>query len=289
VTDVAELRFGTKFIQMNKSKFYLYTIALIFGTLFLFSCKTEKKINTDFNYFQKGLDSIQQLGYTEPKFKESDLISIQVIAGSIRQEDAALYNLATGSLNSIGNPTAASQVSSNVGYEIDLNGNIELPKIGKVKAAGLTKYELAEAVRLKLVDEVKNPLVVVKYAQYKINVLGEVRKPGAVIFKTEKVNILDAIAEAGDLNETAKREDILVMRNTNNKYETYKINLTNTSFMSSPAFFLQQNDVVYVGANKLKLQALAEQPNSQRNFQLFITAISSLALLINSIYIIKRG
>ncbi|MFY7964245.1 MAG: polysaccharide biosynthesis/export family protein [Chitinophagaceae bacterium] len=262
---------------MNKQKL-LYSIILTIVLGLSMSCKNVKKINTEYNYFQKGLDSIQPIAYVEPMLKENDLISIQVIAGSSRQEDAALFNLSAG------------VAINNAGYQIDVDGNIELPKIGKIKAAGLTKQQLALSIQNKLVDEVKNPLVVIKFLEFKVNVLGEVKKPGVAKFRTEKVTVLDAIAEAGDLLELGKRTDIIVMRQTQGKYETYKIDLTSTAFINSPAYYLQQNDVIYVGANTKKLTSLSdENKDPQRTFQIIISSVSALALILNTIIILKRS
>lgn len=257
--------------------------SIIFIALLLSSCNSQKKINKDFNYFQRGLDSMQQSTYVEPKLQPNDLITIQVIAGSIRQEDAALFNLQSSSGSSTTSAASSASLSqtTNSGYQIDLKGNIELPKVGKIVAAGLTRQELAEKIRMKLQDEVKDPLVVVKYVQFKINVLGEVKKPGAITFKTEKVNILDALAEAGDLTDAGKREDIVLMRQNGDKLENYIIDLRNTSFMNSPAFYLQQNDVIYVGANKIKLKTLGNDLTNRGDIQLIFSGITVLALVIN--------
>ncbi len=262
----------------------------------LISCDPQKRINKDYNYFQKGIDSVPRIDYKEYKFVENDLITIQVIAGTLRQEDASLFNLSSGGNNS----NIGSTVGANTGvsmplatqtiaptYQIDLQGYIEMPKIGKIKAAGLTKQELADLVKEKLADEVKSPLIIVKFAQFKANVLGEVRRPGVVNFRSDKANILDALAEAGDLNEYGKREDIILMRQKDGKYETYRIDLRNTSFINSPAFQIQPNDVIYVGANINKLKTLNVNPNFQRDYSLALTTISTLFLIVNTWAIAK--
>lgn len=273
---------------MKVQKNSLYALVALIAIVVLTSCDPQKKLQKDFNFFQRGLDSIKTQGYREPVFKENDLVSIQVIAGSLRQDDAALFNLANGGGSGV-STSATAATNSSQGYLIDLDGNIEMPKIGKIKAAGLTKQQLAKAITDKLADEVKNVLVVVKFAQFKINVLGEVKKPGTVVFRTDKASILDAIGEAGDLSDYGKREDVLVMRQTNGKYETYKIDLRSTDFMNSPAYQMQQNDVVYVGANDIKLKTLNINPTFQRDFTLIVTTVSTLFLILNAISIIKRG
>jgi polysaccharide export outer membrane protein len=279
---------------MKLSKQIFIGLIAIFFLSILTSCDPQKRMNKDFNYFQKGLDSIQNLGYTEPKLHESDLITIQVIAGSLRQEDAAIYNLSSSSPSNaitVGNGLNANATTptAGAGFQIDMQGNIEMPKIGKIKAAGLTKYELANSIAAKLADEVKNPLVIVKFTQFKVNVLGEVRRPGTVVFKADKANILEALAESGDLTESGKREDIVLMRQANGKYETYKIDLRNTSFINSPSFQLQQNDVIYVGANNNKLKAVNVNPNFQRDLTLGLAILSTLALILNTFAILKRS
>ena len=280
---------------MNVQKKWLQIFGVqLLVVVVLTSCDPQKRINHDYNYFQKGVDSIQNLGYVEPKLRENDLLNIQVIAGSLRQEDAALFNLSTGGLTTntgtTSNTTGVSlpnQVSG-ASYQIDFQGNIEMPKVGKIKAAGLTKQELTISITEKLVDEVKNPLVIVKLAQFKVNVLGEVRKPGVVNFRTDRASILDAIAEAGDLTEFGKREDILLMRQTNGKYESFKIDLRNTKFINSPAFQMQQNDVIYVAANNNKLKAVNINPNFQRDFSLTLSAISTVLIFLNTVAILRK-
>jgi polysaccharide export outer membrane protein len=279
---------------MKLQKIFLSIICVVFLITFFVSCDPQKRINKDFNYFQKGLDSIQSLSYSEPKLHENDLITIQVIAGSIRQEDAAIFNLSgstpNASITSTSSITSnASPVLNGAAYQIDLQGNIEMPKIGKIKAAGLTKYELASNITAKLVEEVKNPLVIIKFAQFKVNVLGEVRKPGTIVFKADKANILEAIAECGDLTESGKRDDIVLMRQSDGKYETFKIDLRNTAFINSPAFQLRQNDVIYVSANTNKLKAVNINPNFQRDVSIALTILSTLAVILNTFVIIKRS
>ena len=276
---------NSKLILMTFLKKTLQVALIVVMISSLTSCDSQKRMNKDFNYFQKGLDSIQNIEMKELKFTPNDFISIQVVAGSLRQEDAALFNLSSSSSSSTGTSTPSSGGAS---YQVDADGNIEFPKIGKIKAEGLTKSELSNFIKSKIADEVKNPLVIVKFTQLRVNVLGEVKKPGVTILKSDKSNILDALAEAGDLTDAGKREDIVLLRQENGKFETFKIDLRNTNFMKSPAFQIHQNDVIYVGANVNKLKTLNVNPNFQRDLSLGLTIISTLALVLNSIAIIGR-
>ena len=265
---------------MNKQKKVFSVFVATTIILGLLSCNSEKRVNKNFNYFTRGLDSIKSVAFVEPKLKINDILKIQVIAGSIRQEDAALFNTVSG-----GNTTQFGVMT----YSIDDQGNIEMPKIGKINAVNITAKQLADTIQKKLENEVKNPLVIViKFVKLKINVLGEVRKPGVANFFKENVSILDVIAEAGDLNENGKREDILVMRKIDEKYETYKLDLRNTAFFNSPAFYLQDNDVVYVGANRSKLLTVGRDPNADRNISLTLQILSTVSVLLNTYVILKR-
>jgi len=269
----------------------LISLVLFVGIISLLSsCDPQKRINKDYNYFQKGLDSINQYNgaLTDLKLLPNDLISIQVIAGSLRQEDASLFNLSSAGSTSSSMGASTTSASGGVGYQIDQEGYIEMPKIGKIKAAGLTKVELAELLKNKLSDEVKNPLVIVKLTNLKANVLGEVKRPGVVNFKTDKANLFDAIAEAGDLTDAGKREDIVLLRQINGKFETYKIDLRNTAFIKTEAFQIHQNDVIYVAANDNKLKTLNVNPNFQRDISLGLAALSTLAIIFNTISIFRR-
>ena len=266
-----------KIFSMNTTIKIKTLVAFSFMLILLASCSKKIRYYKDYNYFQKITDTVKTSGYKEQKFVVNDLISVQVIAGNTRQDDAGVYNVNLGGNGGL-----------NISYQIDADGYIEMPKIGKIKAAGFTKHELENAIKLKLTDEVKNAMVSVKYSIFKINVLGEVRKPGTINFKTDKVNILEALSEAGDLTETGDRNDILLMRQVDGKYETFKIDLRNTAFLNSPVYQIQQNDVIYVNANLNKLKSLNVNPNSQRDITTALAILSAFTLVVNTVIIIRR-
>ena len=267
----------------------LFSFAVLVSMLF--ACNPAKRINKDYNYFQKGLDSaLTSAKFKEPTIVAGDNITIQVVAGSLSQQDASLFNLSSGSMASSPTSTAgAGPVSSGANYLVDKDGNITMPKIGKLKAEGFTKQELSSIITKKLSEAefVKDPLVVVRLAQFRVNVLGEVKKPGTVIFKTEKTNILEVIAEAGDLTDFGKREDVVVMRQEKEKWVTYKLNLKNTDFFRSEAFYLKNNDVVYVGANDRKLKTVNVNPNLSTDISLAATLLQTLFFVLQGALIIR--
>lgn len=290
VTHLAELYIFQIIFMVYKVKLTQCFFIVAFG-LMLFACNPAKRLDRDYNYFQKGLDTtIKSLKYKEPTIAAGDNIAIQVVAGSLSQQDATLFNLATGSNLSSANLTGPinNTISSGANYLVDKDGNITMPKIGKLKADGFTKQELSNIITKKLIESefVKDPLVIVRLAQFRVNVLGEVKKPGTVIFKSEKTNILEVLAEAGDLTDFGKRDDVVVMRQEKDKWITYKLNLKNTDFFTSDGFFLKNNDVVYVGANDKKLKQL-QYPNLQRDVSLISVAIQSLFFVIQAVFLIR--
>lgn len=122
-----------------------------------------------------------------------------------------------------------------------------------MQAAGLTRRELAEAITQKLIDGeyIKNPTVIVRFKGAKVIVLGEVKSPGIQSVENERVTILEALGMAGDLLPTARRENILVVREENGERRSYKVDLTSGGdVFTSPVYYLQQNDIVYVEPNK---------------------------------------
>jgi polysaccharide export outer membrane protein len=162
-------------------------------------------------------------------------------------------------------------------------GFIDMPVIGSVKAAGLTKAQLQTTLETKLTDNVRNPSVLVRLLQFNVNVLGEVRAPGTQKFNVDRVTIIDALSAAGDLTDFGKREDIMVIREQDGKKVYHTVDLRSKTLFQSPVYFLQPNDIVYVGPNKNKLKNIDVDPDAQRKTGLVLTVVSlvvSIASLI---------
>jgi polysaccharide export outer membrane protein len=211
------------------------------------------------------------LRYKEPVIKSNDLLSIQVLSKSLNQEQASIFNI----LNTGGN-TSNSSTNSNAisGYQVSHSGTIEMPVIGTLKVSGLTKSQLQDVLVQKISPFVKDPSVVIRFQQFTVNVLGEVKSPGSRIFQTDKVTLIDALSSAGDLTDYGKRNDIMVIREEEGKRSFYNVDMTNGALFHSPAYQLQPNDIVYVGANKNKLKNLNVDPDAQRRTGLIFSIIS---------------
>ncbi len=209
----------------------------------IISCSTREKLV----YFQqnKADSTVVQSNYT-PVFKTDDFLSVLVTADD--PEAAIPFNFPQGSQQNfnngytIGNPAV-------IGYLIDVNGEIKLPVIGAVKLSGLNRVEATALLEERLRPYIKNPVVNIQIQNYKITVLGDVKIPGTFKIPNERITVLEAIGLAGDLKMTGNRKNIVVLRDENGMKTEYRIDLTSKNLFSSPAYYLTQNDVVYVEPN----------------------------------------
>jgi polysaccharide export outer membrane protein len=254
-----------------------------------------KRINRDFLYFQKGVDSLQDITFSPLTIKPNDLLNISVSSNTLNQEQAALFNAANfgGGMGANGgvaiNPMQMGG-GAVFGFLVDEQGFIKYPIIGAIKAAGLSRVELAQTIEKALAEKelVKEPVVEVRYLQLRINVLGEVRSPGPKNFPSDRISILDVISASGDLTERGRRDNILVLREESGKKKVYKVNLLNTDFINSPVFQLQQNDVVYVQPNSIKLKEVNFDPQFNRDLQVGMTVASAFSFFINIFLLLKK-
>lgn len=243
------------------------------------ACTSSKKINKDYIYFKNGIDTVAVL-QKQAIIQPGDELSIQVFSQTGKQEQAAVFNMQT---------SANSQTNGQIqiqGCQVNPAGNIVIPKIGSIKAAGLTKDQLQDVLTQKLIQYqyVLDPLVLVRFLQFNISVLGEVRLPGTQKFQVDRVTIIDAISAAGDLTDYGKREDITVIREEDGKKIYHRIDLRNKDFFESPVYILQPNDIVYVSPNKNKLKNLSADPEVQRKTGLFLT-ITSVIVSVGTLII----
>ena len=278
---------------------FLVTVLPLLSLFFLSSCtayrQNAKRINRDFLYFQKGVDSLQDITFSPLTIKPNDLLNISVSSNTLNQEQAALFNAANfGGVSGNNGGAFINQQQfggANIfGFLVDEQGFIKYPIIGAIKAAGLSRVELAQAIEKALAQKelVKEPVVEVRYLQLRINVLGEVRSPGPKNFPSDRISILDVISASGDLTERGRRDNILVLREENGKKKVYKVNLLNTDFINSPVFQLQQNDVVYVQPNSIKLKEVNFDPQFNRDLQVGMTVASAFSFFINIFLLLKK-
>ena len=257
----------SKNFRMQKAKGFFLLILIASLT----SCVSKK----DITYFQN--DEIEQAKVSNSYntiLKPDDLLQITISA--IDLEAVKPFNLpAVNFATTTGNPIGAPQQQS---YLIDSDGYIEFPIIGQLKIGGLSRKDAINLLKKKLdPDYIKNPTINIRITNYTISVLGDVKRPGTYTIPNERITILEAIGLAGDLNITGKRNTVKVFREINGKKLKYNIDLRSNKVFTSPVYYLQQNDLVYVDQNKASSQDAA----FNRNTGLFISIGSILISLIN--------
>ena len=243
--------------------------------LVLFSCKAPGSIGSQ--YLQQ-LDTSGKLllNLAEPRIQINDLLSIKVYSQSANPLTDVPYNLPEQTV------TGSSTTSGTAGFLVDNSGNIEYPRIGLLHVEGLTKSELAQQIKTKLENELKNPSVIVRFLNYKITVLGEVRSPGTFPIQTERVTILEALGLAGDITEFGKKDTVKVVREVDGKLQVGFVDLATSDFFSSPYYRLQQNDVVLVEQSRRRSQQEERQNNIQQ-ISVATSIITAIALIVNII------
>lgn len=264
----------------------LYSAVLLILAMALGSCSSSKKIS----YFQD-IRPGQELAIAIPspvKLQPNDKISIVVSTGdarlntlfnliSARPQLGGSSGLSDGQITSGG---SGDQVSS---YIIDREGNILFPVLGKLHVAGMTRQEVAEYIRRELIsrDLAKNPIVTVEYLNLSVSVMGEVGGPGRYAISREDYTILDALAAAGDLTIYGRRDNIKVLREENGVQKMYEIDLgSGRNITSSPVYYLQQNDVVYVEPNNTKARQSTPNGNLWMQPTFWMSAASFLTTIL---------
>lgn len=228
----------------------------------LMSCVSRKEIV----YFQPGSTpaSGQALKYTEPAIQTDDILSIRV--SSLSKEASSFFNM-----NNEG------EVKDDEGYLVDGNGSIEMPLIGQIKVSGLTTKSARDTLRKKLEKYLQNPAVTVRYKNFRVIVLGDVERPGVYTIPNEKINIIEAIGLAGDLTIYAKRNNIMVIRDSNGKKDYGSIDLNSRNVFESPYYYLRTNDVIYVEPGKGKT---AQSDNFYRVVPVILSGFTILVVIL---------
>lgn len=254
------------FKKMNGFKIVVFVLILS-----LTSCASKKKIA----YFQDVKSDFSVMNY-EPVLQTDDVLMI--VISSVNPEVAAPYNLKTVIVQGSSEVSLAQERLQT--YLIDQEGNIEFPVIGKVYLAGSTRTEGVGLIKQKLSTHIKDPIVNLRILNYKISVLGEVNKPGVYPLQSERITLLEAISLAGDLSIYGKRTDVLVIREDKGVKTINKIDLTNSDFVNSDFYYLNQNDVVYVEPNKTKVNSSIIGPNVAIGISAASLLVTILALTI---------
>lgn len=238
-------------------------LLFILGILIFSSCSSKK----DLIYFSDvNLKEQDETIFLERKIQANDILSIVVSSSS--PELATMYNVNP-------NPTAPAA------YLVTLDGVITLPILGKISVKDLTLLELENLLVKKLIEgnQLANPIVTVRLINAKFTILGEVKNPGTYTFNEQNISILQAFGYAGDLTIHGKRQDVLIIREENNKKTYMTIDLTSKKWFDSPYYYIKPNDIIYVNPNGAKVTS-AGYINSFGNLLAVISIALSTILLL---------
>ncbi len=248
---------------------------LILTTVF-FACVSCNRYQ-NISYFQDLAETgkpvlIKTVPFTEPVIQPDDILSVTI---QTIDPDANVI------LNRTGTSTTSSMAGGQpmvTGYRVDKSGNISLPFINTIHLAGLTTAQAREVINQEISKYYKEPSVDVRFANFKVTVLGEVLHPSTYVVPNEKITVFDALGLAGDMTVFGKRQSVLLMRDTLGEKQLVRLDLTSKNIISSPYFYLKQNDVVYVEPDKSKSVAL--EANRTRTIAILGTLLSITLILI---------
>lgn len=268
---------------MRNSFICLHSLLIVLGALLLGACASTKKIA----YFQDLLPGEGGFQVTSPiEIRISPEDKISIVVNSKDPQLADLFNLPVVG-HRIGQTltTSMNQNQQISGYTVDSRGNIDFPVLGEIKVQGMNRAEVAAAIKSELVNRnlVKDPVVTVEFMNLNVAIMGEVNNPGRFSIDRDKITILDAVSMAGDLTIYGKRENVLVLRRTNGSQKVYRVNLCSAEQLyGSPAYYLQQNDVVYVEPNSTR----ARQSNVNGNNVISTSFWLSVASLLTTVIVL---
>lgn len=268
---------------MNKIiKIKLMQIKHILGILLVIvlfsSCDSSKKV-VYFQDLKPGI-SEQLIASTQITFRPEDKLSI--VVSSKDPQLASLFNLPIASFRA-GLASGAQNSNQEMSvYTVDSQGYIEFPVLGKIRVAGMTRSELAGYIKDRLIKEnlIKDPVVTVEFMNLSVFVLGEVNKPGRINIDRDRITVLDAISMAGDLSIYGKRNPVYVLRKEGDKETAYQLDLCSAKqIYSSPAYYLQQNDVIYVEPNSVRARQSTVNGNNVRSTSFWMSLASLLTTI----------
>ena len=262
--------------MMNLKKIILPIMAIVL----LASCGSQKDVPYFQNANEVNLGSSQYL--YDARIMPKDQLTITVSASD--DKAAAPFNMTVPTAYSATTRSTYSQPLLQT-YLVDNDGNISFPIIGQLHVGGLTKSEAEQMIQAKIkpyMAATENPIVTVRMPGYQVSVMGEVARPGTFTVSREKITILEALAQAGDLTIYGQRKNVqLIREDATGKKSIYTIDLTDANIINQPYYYLQQNDLIYVTPNKVKAQNSSVGSMTTLWFSATSILISLTSLLYN--------
>jgi polysaccharide export outer membrane protein len=256
---------------LHRRKLLLYIILIMFS-----ACSSYRKIPYFQDLDKKTISEEPLDNYTPPLVQPQDILGINV--SSLNPEASVVFNYNLNRVN--GNNYDLSPGNPVVGYLVDAQGEIHLPLVGTMKVSGLTTSEISRQLQIKLLSYLKQPIVNLRIINFKVSIFGDVLKPDVYNVQNERITIPEALSLAGDLNITAIRTNVLLVREQNGKREYVPIDLTSKAIFKSSYFYLKNNDVIYVQADKTKF---ATVDRGYRTASLVLSGLSVLAIVLSTI------
>jgi len=265
----------------------VFFIALIF---FNISCSTYRTIPyiQDLDHTKISQESIDN--FSPLKIQSGDLLGINVTSLSANNEFSSGNARVNGSNETGGEngkvniPLGTENTNNNpvFGYRVNAAGEINIPYIGRIRVIGTTTDELSTKLTPQLEQYLKQPIVNVRILNFKISVVGDVLRPDVFTVQNERITIIEALGLAGDLNITAKRKNVLLIREYDGKREYLPIDLTSKKIFTSPYYYLQNNDVIYVEPDRTKYAPI---DRGYRTFSLLLSGISAASVVFSAYFL----
>lgn len=270
---------------------YLVSLVLMIAVAWFASCSTPK----DVAYFQdaSALNGMATQAEQQLRLRPEDKINIVVNSSNPMLEQQ--FTLTTANTSRTLGPAIVAQSTAGsssgntqvMAYTVDEQGTIDFPVLGKISVGGKTRKDVAQYIKQRLIDRelVSDPIVTVEYVNMGVNVLGEVSHPGRIDITKDHFTIVDALSYAGDMTINGNRRNILVARQVDGANQVYTLDMTNMqSVLTSPAYYLQQNDLVYVSPNNKRKRESNATGNTFNNPSIWIS-IASLLTTITALII----
>ena len=268
-----DLKIPFKHIYLSEKIFYLLITCCLAGMLFG-SCNTPKNA-----YYFKTLPRDTTINTTinrsgESLIRKNDQLGINI--SSLNPEEDKVYNAAALSLSS-----TIAGISAN-SYLVDVNGNIQLHRLGNMHAEGMTRRELKNKIENDIKPYLKDPVVTVRYLNRRITVIGEVIKPQIISMPEEQLSILEVLGASGDMNIMGKKDNILIIRETETGKQFKRLNLEDHSVFTSEWYYLKPDDVVYIEPNDKKVTE-EKRARTQQTVSLALSGLSLAIIILNSL------
>ncbi len=265
-----------RILQIKNNKYMLKKLLLLMAVMMATSCATQKKIA----YLQDVQPNVE-FAYAEAndiKIQPDDIVSILVT--SKNSELAVMFNKQVS--GAMGGSTSGGNSSELSGYTVDSKGCIDFPVLGEIHIAGMTKEEIADYIKTTLVSKrlVNDPIVTVSFKNLQYHVLGEVSSPGRYSIDKNQTTIFEALSAAGDLTIYGQRDRVFLTRNTKNKKITYQVDLRSHDIYNSPAFFVQQNDMIYIEPNNVRTSQSTVNGNTVKSATFWMSLASFLTTMV---------